>query len=401
MRLPESVRIGCSSNPGADVGTRKNVRPWCLATSGSVRVSRNTHSDSSARLVKIFWPSMRQPSPSRTARVRAAATSDPESGSEYPSAISDSPGQQLREDDLPLHLVADVGDDRRQHRADAQPVVRRARQLELAEQHRQLLGAAPATAERLGQRLFDPALVGHGPVQAPVVHGAGVVRALAHLVGEDGGDERAHLVAELLGAGGRREVHVRPPTPGDRAVPEVGEPRVLAAGFVEHVRPALGPPVEELDVVLLHEAVATVVVQRPLGRVLRPFGAEQERHRGELRGVVALGVERPRRLAREQLRAVERDCDVGETVLQALERTDGHTELLAFGHVGDRDRQRAEPEADERGGGEHPPFVDRVRVEVARRGARREHGSGRDRVGRDRPVGERCRREVGHEVTGR
>ena len=74
--------MGASSKPGADVGTRKNVSPWCFGTSGSVRVSRNTHSDSSARLVKIFWPSMRHPSPSRTARVRAAATSEPESGSE-------------------------------------------------------------------------------------------------------------------------------------------------------------------------------------------------------------------------------------------------------------------------------------------------------------------------------
>ena len=81
MRFPVSVRTGCTSIPGVSIGTRKNVRPACFGPSVLVRVSSRTQSDSSATLVNIFWPSMRQPSPSRTALVRAAATSEPESGS--------------------------------------------------------------------------------------------------------------------------------------------------------------------------------------------------------------------------------------------------------------------------------------------------------------------------------
>ena len=80
-RFPGSVRTSCNVMPGVSIGTRKNVSPECLATSVFVRVRRKIQSASSATLVNIFWPSMRQPSPSFTARVRAAATSDPESGS--------------------------------------------------------------------------------------------------------------------------------------------------------------------------------------------------------------------------------------------------------------------------------------------------------------------------------
>ncbi len=80
-RFPGSVRTSCNVMPGVSMGTRKKVSPACLGPSELVRVSRKIQSASSATLVNIFWPSMRQPSPSRTARVRAAATSDPESGS--------------------------------------------------------------------------------------------------------------------------------------------------------------------------------------------------------------------------------------------------------------------------------------------------------------------------------
>ena len=82
VRLPLSVRTSCTSMPGESSGTRKNVSPRCFGTSVFVRASRNTHSDTSARLVNIFWPLMIQSSPSRTVRVFAAATSEPDSGSE-------------------------------------------------------------------------------------------------------------------------------------------------------------------------------------------------------------------------------------------------------------------------------------------------------------------------------
>ena len=58
------------------------VRPLCLATSVLVRVSRNTYWASWARVVNIFWPLMVHSSPSRTALVAQAATSEPASGSE-------------------------------------------------------------------------------------------------------------------------------------------------------------------------------------------------------------------------------------------------------------------------------------------------------------------------------
>src|SRR5438034_2075426 len=103
----------------------------------------------------------------------------------------------------------------------------------------------------------------------------------------------------------------------DRAVAEVGKTVVLAPGVAEYVRPSLGPAVEELDVVLLHESIAAVVVQGAFGGVLGPLGAEQERHGRELRRTVEFSVGGPGGLASEQLRAVERDRDVGQGVLDA------------------------------------------------------------------------------------
>ncbi len=54
---------------------------------------RNTYAASCANVVNIFCPSMIQSSPSRTARVFAAATSEPESGSVYPRAKMISPAR--------------------------------------------------------------------------------------------------------------------------------------------------------------------------------------------------------------------------------------------------------------------------------------------------------------------
>ena len=57
------------------------VRPWCLRSDASVRVSRKTYWAFSAPVLYIFWPLMTQSLPSRTASVFAAAISEPPSGS--------------------------------------------------------------------------------------------------------------------------------------------------------------------------------------------------------------------------------------------------------------------------------------------------------------------------------
>ena len=67
--------------PGVSMGTRNMVRPLCLGTSGFVRVSRITQSDTCAMVVHIFWPVITHSSPSRTAFVVMDATSEPWSGS--------------------------------------------------------------------------------------------------------------------------------------------------------------------------------------------------------------------------------------------------------------------------------------------------------------------------------
>ena len=67
------------------MSTQNMVRPLCLGTSGSVRVTRMPKSENCAPEVHTFWPLMIQspdPSGARTALVRAAATSDPPEGSE-------------------------------------------------------------------------------------------------------------------------------------------------------------------------------------------------------------------------------------------------------------------------------------------------------------------------------
>ncbi len=79
--MPPTVRIGVQEKPGASVGTRMIDMPRCLGASASVRQASQIQSACWALLVKIFWPSMTQWSPSRTARVRSDARSVPASGS--------------------------------------------------------------------------------------------------------------------------------------------------------------------------------------------------------------------------------------------------------------------------------------------------------------------------------
>ena len=57
------------------------VSPLCLGTSVLLRVSMKTWVPRWAVLVNIFCPLISHSSPSRSDRVLAAATSEPESGS--------------------------------------------------------------------------------------------------------------------------------------------------------------------------------------------------------------------------------------------------------------------------------------------------------------------------------
>ncbi len=110
------------------------------------------------------------------------------------------------------HLVAHVREHRRHHHHVAQPVVGRARALQLGEQRRQLFGIATAAALRFGKCLRDPTAFADRAVQGPTVDRAGLVDLLAHLVGERGGDEVADLGAERFRGCRRQEVHQRVPT---------------------------------------------------------------------------------------------------------------------------------------------------------------------------------------------
>ena len=76
--------IGRTVIAGSSIGTRKIVRPACFLPPLVVRASRKHHCAIVAYDVQIFWPVMRQPSPSRVAVVRREARSEPASGSLKP-----------------------------------------------------------------------------------------------------------------------------------------------------------------------------------------------------------------------------------------------------------------------------------------------------------------------------
>ena len=81
---PVRVRSGRASIPGDRMSTTRQEMPRCLGTSGSVR-TKSAHQ--SARWpfdVHVFCPVTTKSSPSRTARVRSDARSEPASGSLIP-----------------------------------------------------------------------------------------------------------------------------------------------------------------------------------------------------------------------------------------------------------------------------------------------------------------------------
>jgi hypothetical protein len=81
----------CTSIPGWWIGSMKTVRPRCLGTSQLVRARHSAQSDHQAPVVQTLEPLTTHSSPSRTAVVRAPATSDPPLGSERNCIHSSSP----------------------------------------------------------------------------------------------------------------------------------------------------------------------------------------------------------------------------------------------------------------------------------------------------------------------
>ena len=82
--LPRMVSRGRMSMPGVSMGTINQEIPLCFGASGSVRTSSSQYWATWAWLVQIFCPLMTYSSPSRTARVRRLARSEPAWGSEKP-----------------------------------------------------------------------------------------------------------------------------------------------------------------------------------------------------------------------------------------------------------------------------------------------------------------------------
>ena len=90
-REPFSISIRCTSTFGWWIGSMNTVRPRCLGTSQLVRARHSPQSDHHAPVVHTFEPLSTHWSPSRTAVVRAPATSDPPLGSDRNCIQSASP----------------------------------------------------------------------------------------------------------------------------------------------------------------------------------------------------------------------------------------------------------------------------------------------------------------------
>ena len=87
----DAIRMGSIRTPGECRSRMRQEMPRCFGASGSVRAYRVHQRDSWAWVVQILWPLTRNTSPSRSARVRRPAKSDPASGSDMPSAHHSSP----------------------------------------------------------------------------------------------------------------------------------------------------------------------------------------------------------------------------------------------------------------------------------------------------------------------
>ena len=100
------LRIGRTSTPGWCASTSSMVMPrWRLS---SVPVRHRTYIQSAKlpSVIQIFWPLSTQPSPSRSARVRSDARSDPAFGSLKPWPQNSSARADRREETALLRVGA-------------------------------------------------------------------------------------------------------------------------------------------------------------------------------------------------------------------------------------------------------------------------------------------------------
>ena len=197
-----------------------------------------------AFVVNIFWPLMTHSSPSRTARVVAAATSEPASGSVKPSTMMISPASAFGMICL-LLVGADRPQDRGHHDRRADAVGGRVADAQLLVQRQHLeRDRGPARPSSTGQPgasqpCSASALVKPSSLETPVRYMRSSSSGGHVLV-----EELADLGAELLGLVTQSEVHHRatPPAPTGRqpaasAVATVGDPPVGAAGVHQHPSP--------------------------------------------------------------------------------------------------------------------------------------------------------------------
>ncbi len=78
---PVGCTSGRTSTPGLSMATMMNVMPWCLGTSGLLRMRSMPQLQNCAAEFQTFWPVTTNSSPSRTALQARLARSEPAPGS--------------------------------------------------------------------------------------------------------------------------------------------------------------------------------------------------------------------------------------------------------------------------------------------------------------------------------
>ncbi len=210
VRFPLIVRIGATENWGLSKGTRKNVRPWCLATSVFVRVRVNTQRASSARLVNIFCPVMTQSVPFAPCGRGRRSHIGTRLRLGVPEAGYGVPGKERPKDPFLLQLGAEMAQDKRHHHGVGNAIVGSACELELAERGWQV---APARdlghrARREEPRRASPLMRSPGGAASRDRCPLRVDLSL-HLCGEVRCEHLTHLLPEGEGCGVVCKVHAQ------------------------------------------------------------------------------------------------------------------------------------------------------------------------------------------------
>ena len=135
-------------------------------------------------------------------------------------------------------------------------------------------------------------------------------------------------------------------------------------------RPGLGPPEVQLDVVLEHESVPSVVMQAPVAGLTSRLGVEGTGQCRQLRRPVGLLGRGPGRLPGQQATTVDAGGRIGQPVGHGLKRADGDSEGVPFLHVLHADLDGPGPHAGQGVGHQHQPLIPRLLEHPAHVGAR-------------------------------